>query len=247
MSIRIAVRTPLGVLAALAALAGLSVVGSAQAVAKTSVTGDFGFVSATGNTRLSTLSLGDKVVRTDGRWVFSQLAAYVHGETNNTESANQLRVAGRSDFAFHPRFGAFGGVAFERNAFAGFKRRLDEIAGVSWKAIVAPNDSLSVDGGGVLTQESDVDGSSKNYPSARLAGTYKHTFTKSAYFAQLAEYIPNLQTGGAYRVNTESAIIAPLSAHIGIKASYAVRYDSRPPASFGTTDRVLTTGIQVSY
>lgn len=221
--------------------------GAQAAAAKTSFTGDFGFVSASGNTRLSTLSLGDKVVRTDGRWVFSQLAGFVHGETNGTESANQLRVAGRADFAFHPRLGAFGGVSFERNTFAGFKRRVDEIAGVRWKAIVAPNDSLSVDGGGVLTQESDVDGTSTHYPSGRLAGAYKHTFTKSSYFAQLAEYIPNLQTSGAHRVNTESALVAPLSAHVGIKAAYVVRYDSRPPTSFGTTDRVVTTGIQVSY
>jgi putative salt-induced outer membrane protein len=232
-------------LAMLACLASRS--GAQVAAAKTSFTGDFGFVSATGNTRLSTLSVGDKIVRTDGRWMLSQLASYVQGETNGTESANQLRVAGRSDFAFHPRVGAFGGVSFERNTFAGFKRRLDEIAGVRWKAIVAPNDSLSVDGGGVLTQESDVDGTSKNYPSGRLAGAYKHTFTKSSYFAQLAEYIPNLQTGGAYRVNTESAIVAPLSAHVGIKAAYVIRYDSKPPTSFGTTDRVLTTGIQISY
>jgi putative salt-induced outer membrane protein len=245
MRIRIRYPHAVGVVATLACLAAR---GGGQAVAaKTAFTGDLGFVSATGNTRLSTLSLGDKIVRTDGRWVLSQLAAYVHGETNNAESANQLRVAGRADFAFHPRLGAFGGVSFERNTFAGFRRRLDEIAGVRWKAIVAPNDSLSVDGGGVLTQESDVDGTSKRYPSGRLAGAYKHTFTKSSYFAQLAEYIPNLQTSGAYRVNTESAIVAPLSAHVGIKAAYVVRYDSKPPTSFGTTDRVLTTGVQVSY
>ena len=56
-----------------------------------------------------------------------------------------------------------------------------------------------------------------------------------------------MHTSAAYSVITESAIVAPLSAHIGIKAAYVVRYDSKPPTSFGTTDRVLTTGIQVSY
>jgi putative salt-induced outer membrane protein len=229
-------------------VAGLSASVTAQATpAKTTFTGDFGFVSATGNTQLSTLSIGDKVVRTDGRLVLSQLAAYVHGETKGVESANQLRIAGRSDFALHPRVSMFAGVNFDRNPFAGFKRRTDEIAGLAWKAIVAPRDSMTIDGGGVLTQESDVDGTSKSYPSARAAGAYKHAFTKSSYFAQLAEYIPNLKTSGAYRVNSESAIVAPLSAHIGIKAAYQVRYDNKPPVTFGTTDRVLTTGIQISY
>jgi putative salt-induced outer membrane protein len=219
----------------------------AQNAPTTAFTGDLAYVSATGNTRLSTLSVGEKVVRTDGRLVLSQLAAYVRGETDGTESANQLRAAGRADVAFNPRLGAFAGVAFERNTFAGFKRRTDEIAGVRWKAIVAPNDSLSLDGGAVLTQQSDVDGTSDSYPSARVAAAYRHTFTKTAYFAQLAEYVPNLETSGAYRMNTESSIVAPVSAHIGIKATYSVRYDSRPPTGFGTTDRVLATGIQISY
>jgi putative salt-induced outer membrane protein len=225
----------------------LTTLGAQAPAAKTAFTGDLGFVSATGNTQLSTLSVGERVVHTAGRWSLAQLADFVRGETDHIESANSLRVAGRVDYALNPRLSAFGGVAFERNTFAGFKRRTDEIAGVRWKAIVAPRDSLSVDAGGVLTQQTDVDGTSNSFPAARAAAAYKHIFTKSAYFAQAVEYVPNLETGGAYRLNSESAVVAPLSAHIGIKASYAIRYDSRPPATFGTTDRVLTTGVQVSY
>ena len=171
----------------------------------------------------------------------------LYGETNNKQSANQLRIAVRADWAFQPRLSLFAGVAYERNTFAGFDSRTDEIAGLAWKAIVAPNDAMSLDAGGVLTQESDVDGTTHNDPSARFALNYKHAFTKAAYFQQLAEYIPNLNTSGAYRVNTESALVAPLSVHIGVKVGYVVRYNSAPPAKFGTTDRVLTTGVQVSY
>ena len=231
-----------------AAAALLATVSAAQdAKPKTSYTGDLGYVSASGNTQLSTLSIGDKIAYTNGAWVLSQLAAYVYGETNNKQSANQLRIAVRADWAFQPRLSLFAGVAYERNTFAGFDSRTDEIAGLAWKAIVAPNDAMSLDAGGVLTQESDVDGTTHNDPSARFALNYKHAFTKAAYFQQLAEYIPNLNTSGAYRVNTESALVAPLSVHIGVKVGYVVRYNSAPPAKFGTTDRVLTTGVQVSY
>jgi putative salt-induced outer membrane protein YdiY len=52
---------------------------------------------------------------------------------------------------------------------------------------------------------------------------------------------------GSYRFNTESALVAPLSTHVGIKLSYAIRFDSRPQPTFETTDRLLTTGIQISY
>jgi putative salt-induced outer membrane protein len=213
----------------------------------TSLTADLGYVSASGNTNLTTLSIGEKIVHTDGRWMLGQLAAYIYGKTEGKESANQLRLAARADFAFRPRLGVFAGVAYERNTFAGFNSRTDEIVGLLWKAIVAPRDSLHLEAGGVFTQESDVDGTSQSYPSARIAANYKHVFSKTAYFQQLAEYVPNLQTSGAYRVNSESALVAPVSVHLGVKMSYAVRYNSRPPVKFGSTDRVLTTGVQLSF
>ena len=220
---------------------------SQSATAKTSFTADLGLISATGNTRLQTLSVGNKLAHTTGRWVLSQLAAYVYGETNTAISANQLRFAGRSDYLFHPRMSAFGGASYERNVFAGFRRRTDEGGGLSWKVFVLARDSLTADLGALLTQESSVIGANRDFPAGRLAGVFKHVFTKAAYFQQLAEYIPDLQSTGEYRLNTESSLVAPLSSHAGIKVGYVIRVNSDPPPSFGTTDRVLTSGIQVSF
>ncbi len=213
----------------------------------TSFTGDLGFVSASGNTNITTLTMGDKIVHTNGRWMFTQVGTYVNGETDNKQTANQLLLGARADFALDPRLSVFIGASYERNTFAGFNAREDEIAGVAWQAIVAANDSARIDVGGVATQESDVDSLYQTYPSARAALNYKHQFTKLAYFHQFVEYIPNLKTSGSYRFNTESALVAPLSTHIGIKVAYAIRFDSRPQPTFGTTDRLLTTGIQISY
>jgi len=220
---------------------------AAAAKPTTSFTGDLGFISASGNTNLTTLTAAEKVVRTTGRWMFTEMGIYVSSETNNKQSANQLRLAGRMDYALDPRLSVFVGVTTERNKFAGFERRTDEIAGVAWKAIVAPRDSLRLDAGGVLTQEEEVDRTTQSYPSARVAMNYKHQFSKLAYFQQFVEYLQNLQTSGSYRFNTESAVVAPISTHIGIKVAYGIRFDSRPQPTFGTTDRLLTTGIQVSY
>lgn len=236
---------PIQCLVCLAALA--SPLRAQPATPTTSITADLGLVSATGNTQLRTLNVGDKFIRTDGRWVLTQLAAYIYGETNHLASANQLRAALRSDYAFERRVAVFAGASYERNRFAGFTRRTDEILGLSWKALAEPMDSLSIDAGGVLTQEKFVNDSSKNFPAARLAAAYKHAFTKSAYFQQLGEYIPNLSSSGQYRVNTETALVAPLSAHANVKVGYVVRFDSAPPANFGSTDRVLTAGMQVAY
>jgi putative salt-induced outer membrane protein YdiY len=226
---------------------GPAKIDTTKKVPVTSFTGDLGFVSASGNTNITTLTVGDKIVHTNGRWMFTQVGTYVSGETDNKATANQLRVSARADFALEPRFSVFVGASYERNTFAGFNSRTDEIVGVAWEALVSKDDSARFDLGGVLTQEADVDSTTQRYPSARAALSYKHVFSKAAYFHQFVEYMPNLQTSGSYRFNTESALVAPISAHIGIKVSYAIRFDSRPQPTFGTTDRLLTTGIQISY
>lgn len=249
--------------AATAVLATAAAAAAQTARPSTSFTGDLGYVSASGNTQLSTLNIGEKIVRADGQWTLKQTAAYVQGQAKGVESANQFLVAGRADYAFAPRLGLFTGVSFERNPFAGFNRRTNEQLGVNWKAVQAPQDSLAIDAGGVLTQQAGVNDTTENFSAARVAADYEHTFSKAAYFQQLVEYLPALTTSGAYRLNTQSSLVAPISAHVGIRVSYAVQYNSDPPAKpndsnnfgggppppeyFGTTDRLLTMGVQVTF
>jgi len=67
------------------------------------------------------------------------------------------------------------------------------------------------------------------------------------------EYLPDLQDSKDYRVNSETDIIAPLSAHTAMKLSYVVRFANEPPlnaagtAFLRKTDRILSAGIQVAY
>src|ERR1044071_3139387 len=81
----------------------------------TSITADLGFVSATGNAQLQTLSVGDKLAFTPGRWTLSQLTAYVYGKTKHLSTANHLRVAVRGDYKIEQRLAVFAGSSFERN------------------------------------------------------------------------------------------------------------------------------------
>jgi hypothetical protein len=34
---------------------------------------------------------------------------------------------------------------------------------------------------------------------------------------------------------------------VGLKLAYLIRYDSKPATGFGTSDRILTTGLQFTY
>ena len=92
-----------------------------------------------------------------------------------------------------------------------------------------------------------ADGLQENFPSARGALRWRHGFTPAAYFTQTVEYIPNLKQTEDWRVNTESGIVAPLSARVGLKVAYVIRYDNLPQAGFSEVDRLFTSGLQITF
>lgn len=219
----------------------------APAAAAQTVTADFGLVSASGNTQLSTINIGDKITKKVRSWTLAQQGAYIYGKTNGVSSANLLKASLRGDHTFIGKVGLFVGSAYERNRFAGFTRHTDQIAGLTAEVLSMPRDTLKLDGGGVYTNESRVDGTSKAYPAARAGMAYKHSFGGTSAFLQMAEYVPNLEENEQYRITSESIVTARMTTHLGLKLSYLVRYDSRPATGFGKSDRILTTGLQVTY
>ena len=65
--------------------------------------------------------------------------------------------------------------------------------------------------------------------------------------------LPNLDDSEDLRVSSETAVVAPVSARIGLKFSYVVRYDNLPAlnaagtAPLQKTDRIFSTGIQITF
>lgn len=217
------------------------------------VVGDFGYVMASGNSEVSTLNLGEKLTWKPDSSKFSldQFAKYVYGKTDGEESANQLGIGGRANYALSPRLSVFAGVDFDRDPFAGIDKRFNEPVGLSWLALDAKKNKFTIEGGanGVQVTYTELQANGEfdeQYFSARLAGIYKWLFSEKGYFQLFGEYLPALKDGVGYRATTEAAIIAPIAGIVALKVSYLMRYNSQPPAGFEKTDRTFTTGIQVT-
>lgn len=217
------------------------------------VVADFGYVNASGNSNLSTLNLGEKLTwtPTGSKFSLNQYAAYVTGSTNGEESANRLGLGGRGTYRLSPRFSAFAGLDFERDPFAGVDRRFTELVGLGWTALDAPRNKLTLEGGATFvqatyTQPQADGGRDDRYATWRLAGTYRWLLGEKAYVQWMGEYLPGFEKETGYRVNTELALVAPINRIIALKTTYLLRYNSNPPSDFKTTDRTLTTGIQVT-
>src|SRR5687768_4100537 len=214
---------------------------------------DLGFVSVSGNTSVTTLSLGEKWIRRIARWEFKQELGAVYGKTDDTETSNQWRASVRGDYGLGANLAIYARTAFDRNKFAGVKSRFAEGVGLVAKLAATDVNQLNVEGGFELTQQDNLDGTSDSFSSLRAASTWKRMFTANAYFYQGVEFLPNLDDSDDYRINSETTIVAPLSSHVAMKASYQVRFDNLPSLNAAGTaplrksDRILSTGIQLTF
>jgi len=210
-------------------------------------TADFGFVNTAGNTDMTTLNAGEKVEWKPGKVAFKQGFAIVYGETDGNTTTSNLRADLRADYPLSDDvLTLFGAFAFDRNRFAGIARRFEENVGLAFKAVRGDRNQLTFEAGASFTQQRDILEVSDNFTAARGAALFKHLFTETAYVQQSVEALPNLEDSEDLRINTETSLVAPLSKRVALKMSYVIRYDHLPEPGFKKTDRLFTSGIQIS-
>lgn len=213
------------------------------------VTLELGLVNAAGNTRVTTLNGAEKLAyRPSGsRWQLQQQVNTVYGRTSDSVTADQLKVTARADYRALAVFHLFLGGTYERNRFAGVSRRFEEIAGIALRPVDRPRDLLSVELGSAITQQRSTAAVEDNFVAVRLAADYKHLFTQTVYAQQIAELLPNVDDLTDTRLNTETSLVAPLSARVALRLSYVVRFDNVPEPGFQKTDRVFSSGVQLAF
>jgi putative salt-induced outer membrane protein len=209
-------------------------------------TGDIGFVNTAGNSDVTNLNVGEKITHNRDRLTLNQFFALVYGRTEGETTNSLWRTGLRGDYALSSTIGVFGSASFDRNRFAGISRRVEEGAGIVVKLLSRERDKLELEGGISFTQQRSTLDVENNFTSARSAALFQHNFNPTAYFLQTVEVLPNLEVSDDLRINTESALVAPLSRQLAIKVSYVIRYDKLPEPGFEKTDRLLTSGLQVT-
>ncbi len=210
--------------------------------------GNAGLVSTSGNTNNTSINLGDKIVgHTDG-WTFAQTFSLVYGKNDSVVTTSLWRAGIRGDRALSRRTALFVLATFDRDSFAGISSRYTPQVGVAGTVVAAPRDSLQFELGATYTWLNAVrPDTARTSGGARVAAHYQHFLTAKSVISEAFEYLPNLKDGHDYRINSETDIVAPITAGIAMRAGYIIRYDALPVDDHQTTDRILTTGIQVTF
>lgn len=231
----------------LAAVALLALV-QGDTAKKISFTGDAGLVSTSGNTELTSVNLGDKVELRAGAWKVAQQFSVVYGKSEGEVTTSLWRGALRGDRALGGRVALFVLTDFDRNTFAGIRARWSPQLGVSVRLVDSEREQLRAEvGAGYTWQRAVPPAADREFAGGRAALAWQRRLGSRATLAQHVEALPNFKDGEDLRLNSETAVTAPITTGISLKASYVIRHDGRPEPDFKKTDRILTTGIQVTF
>ncbi len=233
-------------------IATLAILGTLLAPADTArkiaFTGDVGLVNLSGNTTLTTVNLGDKLEFRQGAWGVTQLFSVVYGRNDSVTTTSLWNASVRGERSLRANIGLFVLGSFDRNTFAGVKARYSPQIGISARLLETPTQSLSLELGGGYTTLRALDAlDNREFTNGRAAMQFKQQLGERSTLLQRVEYLPDFEIGAARRINSETALTAPIAGGISLKAAYQIRFDGRPAAGFRRTDRVLTTGLQVTF
>ncbi|MGH7623295.1 MAG: DUF481 domain-containing protein [Gemmatimonadaceae bacterium] len=221
---------------------------AADTVHKFTGSGSFGFVNTSGNTDVTTLNAGEELSYAPTRYFHvGQTLAIVYGKTDGVESASLWQGTARADQDLGNRWGTYALFEFDRNTFASIDRRFQEGLGVLYHPIRTATDTLAAEVGLGLVEQRSTSDSSTTQPIGRVAGIYRRSFAAKAYGEQTFEILPDLRHGREFRVNSATALVAPLVWNLALKASYVVNFDNDPEPGRRKTDRFLTTAVQLSF
>ncbi len=211
-------------------------------------TGDFGLVNTSGNTDVTTVNIGEEITYTRGHLTLGQQFAVVYGRSDGETTTSLWRGGLRADISAGGPLVFFTQVGWDRNRFAGIARRFEETVGILVELFEQSRTMLSVEAGfSLIQQQGTSPGVTNNFAAGRSSAVFRQTFGSKSFVVQRVEFLPNLKESTDFRFNSESALVAPLSSSIGLKVSYVIRFDHQPEVGFERTDRLLTTGVQVTF
>lgn len=219
---------------------------AAQSADSLHLTGDVGLVNTAGNTDLTTINVGEEVGWRHDRLALGQTFAVVYGRSEGQITSSLWQAGLRADYSLSDRVAAYAATGYHRDRFAGIARRFEEGAGVAVKLARGPRDVVETETGLSLVQQRSTTATDDDFVSARGAVTYAHHFTGTTYLQQVLEGIANLENGDDFRVNSETSVVAPLSGSLALKVGYVIHYDHLPEPGFRATDRLLTSGLQIT-
>ncbi len=157
--------------------------------------------------------------------------------------AERLFARARAARALTERWEVFGGLAAERDKFAGLDHRSLVETGALWHLLAGDRQTLDLDFGLTWTDESFVAGGSESGFGGLAGLAWSYRFGETPTLRERALWYPNFESGGDWRLTSETALEAGLTARRALNLGLLGRPAPPPGPGFATTDTTTTASL----
>jgi len=204
-------------------------------------------VSANGNSRATTTAAKEDF---SYEWshVLLNLTGSALGASDRTGTTAEEYTAGEKvNYKLTLRDYLYERFKWDTNRFAGIRHQYDSSAGVGRKLLVFANDNLDGELGGGYLNEQRIAAPRNDFASGRAYLKYIHLFSPTSTFSQDVEYLHNFKSSNGFRINTETALTAALSAHLSLKTAFNWNRINEPAPGAVKDDTKVTAALQITY
>lgn len=219
-----------------------------EAAKKWKDTAELSYVQTAGNSKTSTLA-AKNLFNYDWEKAALELAAGGLGtESRDTVTAEQYTASQKVSRKLAGKNYAFEKTVWNKDRFAGIKERWDLGLGFGRHLLDSADDKLFAEAGAGYIFEDRLPGTeNQSFGTYRGYAKYIRTLSATANASQDLEYLGNLKESDGYRMNAETALVASITTHFSLKASYLWKYVNTPSAGFKKTDTTTAMAIIVNY
>ncbi|MDJ0644175.1 MAG: DUF481 domain-containing protein [Erythrobacter sp.] len=205
--------------------------------------GELGGFRATGNASNTGVTAALSLQRDGIDWTHKLRARADYQRNNGVTSREQYFLAYEPNYNITDRLFVYGLAQYERDRFQGFSARYAVSGGLGYQIIDEPDLQLSAKAGPAYRLTEFVGGDSESRIAALLGIDFDWTITDRLKLTHDTNAVA--ETGGATTiivdssntsVNLVTGLNAKISDRVSARLSYAVEYDSNPPAGAEQTD-----------
>jgi putative salt-induced outer membrane protein len=194
------------------------------------------YLATSGNSENSSAGLDLSYKHNFDPWGLEVLGSYLNAESDGVETANRMFLGVKGSRAIGERWSVFAGANWLQDEYAGLDSRIVLDGGLTYKAIANGRHTLSFDFGAAWNSEDFADGGSNDYVSGIAGMAYEWKISETAKLTERLLFVPSLEESDDWRVASDTAIEAAISAKLALKLGFQYLYDNVPVAGFEKTD-----------
>jgi putative salt-induced outer membrane protein len=212
---------------------------------------DAGLSLARGNSDATTFTMGFNAVRAmpNDKTTLYATSVYTRSRTDGASvtAANTVRAGGRYDVNVSDRVFAFGSLDLERDELRSLDLRAVLGSGFGWHASRTERTTFDVFGGATMNREQFSSQSDRVSAEALVGQELTRKLSNRAKLRQRVAFYPNLNEGGAFRLNVDTSAETSLNRWLGFHVTVSDRYVNNATAPAENHDVLVTTGVRLTF